>query len=57
MRTHRLPKPDGNFEEIAVTSKEPIVDDELLDVAEAYHAWLAEQITPVRKRERKVKVA
>lgn len=57
VRTHRLPKADGSFEEVAVTSKEPIVDDELNDVAEAYHLWLAEQLTPVRKRKEKAKVA
>lgn len=57
MRTHRVPKADGTFEEVAVTTTAPIVDDELNDVAEAYHAWLAEQLLPVRKRKDKAKVA
>ncbi len=47
-RTHRVPKADGTFEEVAVTTTAPIVDDELNDVAESYHAWLAEQLLPVR---------
>lgn len=57
VRTHRVPKADGTFEEVAVTTTAPIVDDELNDVAEAYHAWLAEQLLPVRKRKDKAKVA
>jgi type I restriction enzyme M protein len=50
VKKHRIPKPDGTFEEVETKIKEPIVDDELDDVAEAYHRWLAEQVTPVRKR-------
>ena len=57
VRKHRIVKADGSFEEVAVTSKEPIIDDELNDVADAYHHWLAEQLTPVRKRKEKSLVA
>jgi type I restriction enzyme M protein len=49
-KTHRIPKADGSFDEVEVKANEPIVDDELDDVAAAYHQWLAEQITPARKR-------
>ena len=57
MRTHRVPKADGTFEEVAVTTTAPIVDDELNDVAEAYHVWLAEQLLPARKRKDRAKTA
>lgn len=57
VKTHKLPKADGTFEEVAVTTTAPIVDDELDEVAEAYHLWLAEQLTPVSKRKEKAKVA
>lgn len=57
VRKHRLPKGDGTFEEVAVTTTAPIVDDELDEVAIAYHQWLAEQLTPVRKRKEKAKAA
>jgi type I restriction enzyme M protein len=57
VRTRRVPKADGTFEEVAVTTTAPIVDDELNDVAEAYHHWLAEQLLPVRKRKDKAKAA
>ena len=57
VRTHRLPKVDGTFEEVAVTTTAPMVDDELDEVAEAYHLWLAEQLTPVSKRKEKAKTA
>jgi type I restriction enzyme M protein len=57
VRIHRIPQADGSFEEVSVTMQEPIVDDDLDDVAAAYHAWLAEQITPVRKRKVKAKAA
>lgn len=56
-RTHRVPKADGTFEEVAVTTTAPIVDDELNDVAEAYHVWLAEQLLPARKRKDRSKAA
>ena len=56
-RTHRLLKADGSYEEVIVTSKEPIIDDELNAVAEAYHQWLTEQVTPVRKRKERAKLA
>nr|WP_197659496.1 N-6 DNA methylase [Xanthomonas translucens] len=49
-KIHRVPKVDGTFEEVEVSTTEPIVDDELDEVANAYHAWLEEQLTPVRKR-------
>ncbi|CAN5189520.1 hypothetical protein BH11PSE9_BH11PSE9_28390 [soil metagenome] len=57
VRTHRLPQSDGTFEEVVVMTTAPMVDDELDDVAEAYHLWLAEQLTPVRKRKEKAKAA
>lgn len=57
VRTHKLPMADGTFEEVAVSTTAPIVDDELDEVAEAYHAWLAEQLTPVRKRSERAKIA
>lgn len=57
VRTHRVPKADGTFEEVAVTTTAPMVDDELDEVAEAYHLWLAEQLTPVSKRKEKAKAA
>lgn len=57
VRTHKVPKADGTFEEVAVLATVPIVDDELNDVADAYHSWLAEQLLPVRKRKDKAKVA
>jgi type I restriction enzyme M protein len=50
VRKHRVPKPDGTIEEISVAITAPIVDDELPEIAGAYHAWLAEQLVPVRKR-------
>lgn len=50
VKKHRIPKSDGSFEEVEIKAKEPIVDDELDDVAETYHRWLAEQLTPARKR-------
>lgn len=53
-KTHRIPKADGTIEEVAVKATEPIVDDELDDVAQAYHAWLAEQLLPARKRKSEV---
>ena len=54
VKTHRIPKPDRSFEELEIKAKEPIVDDELEDVAEEYHRWLAEQLTPSRKRKEKI---
>lgn len=57
IRTHKLPKVDGTFEEVAVTTTAPIVDDDLNDIAVAYHQWLAEQLTPVRKRKDRAKAA
>ncbi len=57
VRTHRVPEADGTFEEVAATTTAPLVDDELNDVAEAYHAWLAEQLLSVRKRKDKAKAA
>ena len=50
VKKHRIPKPDGTFDEVEIKAKEPIVDDELDEVADAYHRWLAEQLTPARKR-------
>lgn len=50
VKKHRVPKPDGSYDEVAVRVNEPIVDDELDEVAETYHSWLAEQLTPVRRR-------
>jgi len=46
----RVPKRDGTFEEVEIRAKEPIVNDELDEIADAYHRWLAERSTPVRKR-------
>ena len=57
VKKHRIPKADGTFEKVAVTAKEPIVDDELEDVAAAYHSWLAAQLVPMRKRKEGAKVA
>jgi type I restriction enzyme M protein len=52
VKTHRVPRPDGSFQEISVPVNEPIVDDELDAVADAYHEWLAEQSLPARKKTR-----
>ncbi|MBW8365405.1 MAG: N-6 DNA methylase [Rhizobium sp.] len=54
VKKHRVPKLDGTFDEIETIVKEPIVDDELDAVAEAYHLWLAEQLTPARMRQENV---
>lgn len=48
--THRVPTESGGFEEVVVTIEEPIVDDELDEIANAYHQWLTEQAVPARKR-------
>lgn len=50
VKSHRLPRIDGTFEEVEVTTTAPMIDDELDEIAEAYHVWLAEQLVPVRKR-------
>jgi type I restriction enzyme M protein len=50
VKTHRVTKPDGTVDEVEIRAKEPIVDDELDEVAETYHRWLTEQLTPARKR-------
>ncbi|WP_334016503.1 N-6 DNA methylase [Burkholderia gladioli] len=50
IKKHRIPKADGTFDEVAIPANLPIVDDELDEVADAYHAWLSEQITPARKK-------
>ena len=44
VRTSRVPRADGMFEEVSVVTREPIVDDELDDVAFAYREWLADQL-------------
>jgi type I restriction enzyme M protein len=49
IKKHKAPKADGSFEEVTVETREPIVDDELDDVANAYHHWLAEQVAPARQ--------
>lgn len=43
---------DGQEERIIVKSRQPIVDDELDEVADQYHAWLEEMTLPRRKRGR-----
>lgn len=53
-KKHRVPKGDGSFEELQVQTKEPIVNDELLEVADAYHHWLSSQAPSVRKRHKTV---
>ena len=50
VKKHRIPKADGTFDEVEIKAKEPIVDDELDEVAGEYHRWIAEQLTPARKR-------
>lgn len=55
--THRVIKPDGTFEDVQVASDEPIIDDELDEIADEYHAWLARQLVPARKRDASSKVA
>lgn len=55
--THRIRNPDGSFEEVQVASDEPIIDDELDEIASEYHSWLAQQLTPARKRNAPSKVA
>lgn len=55
--THRARKPDGTFEEVQVAVDEPIIDDELDEIAAEYHAWLDQQLTPVRKRDVEAKTA
>ncbi len=49
-RRHRVPGPDGTFEEVEVHTSEAVVDDDLDDIAAAYHAWLTQQMTPARGR-------
>lgn len=57
VKKHRVPRPDGTFEEVETIVKEPIVDDELDEVAEEYHRWLEEQLTPVRMRREEIAAA
>jgi len=49
--THRVPSENGGFEEVVITTEEPMIDDELDEIAIAYHKWLATQVVPVRRRE------
>lgn len=48
--TRRVNRPDGTAADLTVRAKEPIVDDELDDVAQAYHRWLAQQSVPAMKK-------
>ena len=47
-KNNRVAKADGTFDEVEIETKEPIVDDELEDVATLYHRWLAEASTARR---------
>jgi type I restriction enzyme M protein len=40
---HRAVRDNGEFENVKVTAMEPIVNDELDEVAAAYHRWLGER--------------
>ncbi len=55
--THRALKPDGAFEDVQIAVDEPIIDDELDEIAAEYHHWLDQQLIPVRKRNVEAKTA
>ena len=44
-KEHRVKKDDGTVESVRITTSEPIVDDDLDDVAIAYHSWLVNQLS------------
>lgn len=50
VRTSRIPRHDGMFEEVSVVTREPIVDDELGEVAISYREWLVDQMKSARGR-------
>ena len=54
---HKVPRSGGGFEAVDVTASEPIIDDELDDIAAAYHSWLDAQSAKGRIRSGRQQVA
>ena len=42
--------PGGKVEEVVVESRQPVVDDELDDVASSYLEWLARKVASPRSK-------